>query len=93
MRRYVETRQFSGQSSAVRMRTARDQWSVALTTIVGSRVRVNPGAAAENSPDTARKGRGTVTLRLSALVRLCVALITASMRINLLTAAVNIALR
>ena len=71
----------------------RDHWSAGLTTIVGSRARVNPGAAAENSLDTARKGKGTANLTPSALVPLCVALITASMRINLLTAAVNIALR
>ena len=82
-----------GQISAVRMETARNRSSVALTTIVGSRAWATLSAAAENSPDTARKGRAIVTLMMSALVRLCVASMPADMIITLWTAAANNALR
>ena len=76
------------------MRTVRDRLSVGLTTIVGSRARVNPGAAAENFPDTARKGRVRVTLTMNALAPLCVAPMPAILQaLAFRTVAVNNALR
>ena len=79
--------------SAFRMETVRDLWSVAQTNIVGSRAKANPGVAAVNRPDTARKGRALVTLTMSAMVRLCVVTMPAYIHGSLWTAAVNSALR
>ena len=76
------------------MRTVRDRLSVAQTTIVGSHVRVSPGAATENYPDTARMGRVLVTLTMNALAPLCVAPMPAIMQaLAFGTVAVNNALR
>ena len=62
----------------------RDRLSVALTTFVGSHAKATLSAAAENCPDTARKGRVTVTLTMSALAHSFVDGTTASMRMMIM---------
>ena len=59
-----------------------DRLSVAQTTFVGSRARVNLIAAAGNILAIARKARATVTLTMSALAHLFVVGTTVSIRMN-----------
>ena len=54
------------------MKTATDRLFVAQTIFVESRALASLTAAAENILNTAKKARATVTLTMSALVRLCV---------------------
>ena len=65
-------------NNAFRMMTVRDHLSVVQTIFVGSHVREIHMNAAEKYLDTAKKGRVTVTLTMSATVHSCADGTTAS---------------
>ena len=65
--------------SAVRMETARDHWSVVLTTSVGCRAMDKVVVATQKCLDFAKMGRALVTLTMSVMAHLCVVKMPACM--------------